>query len=82
MFENMTEEEARRQILESVGEYCDKYHNRKSGFEPGDRITYASRVYDRAEMMNLVDSSLEFWLTAGRYTEQFEKSLVRTFLHL
>ena len=74
MFENMTEEEARRQILESVGEYCDKYHNRKSGFEPGDRITYASRVYDRAEMMNLVDSSLEFWLTAGRYTEQFEKS--------
>ena len=75
MFENMTEEEARRQILESVGEYCDKYHNRKSGFEPGDRITYASRVYDRAEMMNLVDSSLEFWLTAGRYTDQFEKSL-------
>jgi CDP-6-deoxy-D-xylo-4-hexulose-3-dehydrase len=74
MFENMTEEEARRQILESVGEYCDKYHNRKSGFEPGDRITYASRVYDRAEMMNLVDSSLEFWLTAGRYTDQFEKS--------
>ena len=73
MFENMTEEEARRQILESVGEYCDKYHNRKSGFEPGDRITYASRVYDRAEMMNLVDSSLEFWLTAGRYTDQFEK---------
>ena len=71
----MTEEEARRQILESVGEYCDKYHNRKSGFEPGDRITYASRVYDRAEMMNLVDSSLEFWLTAGRYTDQFEKSL-------
>lgn len=74
MFENMTEEEARRQILESVGEYCDKYHNRKSGFEPGDRITYASRVYDRAEMTNLVDSSLEFWLTAGRYTDQFEKS--------
>ena len=74
MYENMTEEEARRQILESVGEYCDRFHNVKREFEPGDRITYASRVYDRAEMTNLVDSALEFWLTAGHYTEQFEKS--------
>lgn len=73
MFENMTEEEARRQILEYVGEYCETYHNRKKDFEPGDRITYASRVYDKEEMTNLVDSSLEFWLTSGRYTEQFER---------
>ena len=74
MYENMSEEEARRRILECVGEYCDKFHNRKKEFEPGDRITYASRVYDRSEMTNLVDSALEFWLTAGRYTDQFEKS--------
>lgn len=73
MFENMTEEEARKQILEYVGQYCDAFHNKKKEFEPGDRINYASRVYDKDEMMNLVDSSLEFWLTAGRYTEQFEK---------
>ena len=38
----------------------------------GDRIPYASRVYDSHEMVNLVDSALEFWLTAGRYAEQFE----------
>lgn len=75
MFENMTEKEAKAQILEFVGEYCDKYHNNKKEFEPGDRITYASRVYDRAEMINLVDSSLEFWLTSGRYTDEFEKKL-------
>ena len=75
MFENMTEQEAKQQILEMVGEYCDKYHNKKKPFEPGDRITYASRVYDKAEMTNLVDSSLEFWLTSGRYTEKFEKKL-------
>ena len=73
MFENMNEEQARAAILESVGKYCDKYHNVKKEFRPGDRITYASRVYDREEMTNLVDSALEFWLTAGRYTDEFEK---------
>ena len=74
MFENMNEKEARQQILESVANYCDKYHNTKGEFSPGDRISYASRVYDREEMTNLVDSALEFWLTSGRYTDEFEKS--------
>ena len=74
MFENMTEEEARKQVLEAVGQYCDKYHNNREPFVKGDRITYASRVYDRDEMTNLVDSSLDFWLTSGRYTEEFERS--------
>ena len=75
MFENMTEQEAKKQILDMVGEYCDTYHNKKKEFEPGDRISYASRVYDSAEMTNLVDSALEFWLTSGRYTDEFEKKL-------
>lgn len=74
MFENMTEEQARKQILESVEQYCRTFHNRKKSFEPGDRITYASRVYDSEEMKNLVDSALEFWLTSGRYTDEFEKA--------
>lgn len=43
----------------------------------GDRIPYASRVYDSQEMMNLVDSALEFWLTAGRYADQFEKNFAK-----
>ena len=73
MFEKKTEKEARAEILEIVKEYCDTYHNQKKSFTPGDRITYASRVYDHEEMCNLVDSALEFWLTAGRYTDQFEK---------
>lgn len=72
MFEGLSEEQARTEILEAVGVYCEKYHTGKV-FEKGDRIPYASRVYDKKEMMNLVDSSLEFWLTAGRYTEEFEK---------
>ena len=77
MFENMTEQEARQKILELTGEYCETFHNKRKGFEPGDRITYASRVYDKDEMVNLVDSSLEFWLTSGRYTDQFEKDLAK-----
>lgn len=72
MFENMEEQQARQAILDSVKEYCDKYH-KKGAYKEGDRIPYASRVYDYEEMTNLVDSALEFWLTAGHYTEQFEK---------
>lgn len=75
MFEGMNEQQAREVILEQVAEYCDKYHNQKKDFTPGDRISYASRVYDSDEMTNLVDSALEFWLTSGRYTAEFEKSL-------
>lgn len=73
MFENMTEEQAKEQILNAVSEYCRHYHNQTSGFKKGDRIPYAARVYDENEMVNLVDSALEFWLTAGRYTDKFEK---------
>ena len=73
MFKNKTEEQAKQQILEMVAEYCDTFHNKKKNFEAGDRIPYASRVYDNKEMCNLVDSALEFWLTSGRYTDEFEK---------
>ena len=74
MFDNKNELEARQEILGIVDEYCKKYHNQKQ-YKEGDRISYASRVYDSKEMMNLVDSALEFWLTAGRYTDEFEKKL-------
>lgn len=74
MFENKTEEQARKEILEIVKSYCEQYHKPKQ-YREGDRIPYASRVYDSEEMCNLVDSALEFWLTSGRYTEEFEKEL-------
>lgn len=72
-FNGKSESEARAEILSLVKEYCDSYHNQKKWRE-GDRISYASRVYDSEEMTNLVDSSLEFWLTSGRYTEEFESA--------
>ena len=71
---------AREEILELVREYCRRYHGSpsnhgsqgKRSYVPGDRISYAGRVYDETEMVNLADSALEFWLTAGRYTTRFE----------
>lgn len=72
IFKNKSEAEARQQILDQVREYYEKYHVKKP-YEQGDRISYAGRVYDAEEMTNLVDASLEFWLTSGRYAEQFER---------
>ncbi|MGN0819584.1 MAG: lipopolysaccharide biosynthesis protein RfbH [Christensenellaceae bacterium] len=63
--------EDRNKILELVKEYYNKYHV-KPEYKEGDRITYAARFYGEEEMVNLVDSSLEFWLTSGRYTDRFE----------
>ena len=73
MFENMKEQEAREQILKMVSSYCDEFHNKNIGFSQGDKISYSARVYDHNEMVVLVDSALDFWLTAGRYTNIFEE---------
>ncbi|MCQ2515302.1 MAG: lipopolysaccharide biosynthesis protein RfbH [Saccharofermentans sp.] len=72
MFENMNEQEARSVILEQVKEYAEKFHAAPE-YKEGDRIPYARRVYGSEEMVNLADSALEFWLTSGRYTDEFEK---------
>jgi len=61
----------RIKILKSVKDYCDRYHK---PYET-EHIHYAKRLYDCEEMVNLVDSSLDFWLTSGRYTDRFEKGL-------
>lgn len=75
MFEQMSREQAEEAILEMVEEYYERYHRPQKEFVQGDRIAYASRVYDSREMRNLVDSALEFWLTSGRYTLEFEEKL-------
>ena len=74
MFEEKTEKEAREEILNQVAEYYNRFHVKKQ-YAAGDKIPYASRVYDSREMVNLVDSALEFWLTSGRYTKEFEQKL-------
>lgn len=75
MLTDNTEKEFRQKILDLVQQYAEQFHVKEKKFEPGQKIPYASRVYDSAEMVNLVDSALEFWLTSGRYTDLFEKKL-------
>ena len=70
----MNEADLRIEILNDVKEYVD-LKEAKSPFCPGDRIPYASRVYDEEEVVNLVEAALEFWLTSGRYTNEFEAKL-------
>ncbi len=69
------EKELRHQAIVAAVEYYKAQHKPKNKFQPGDRIPYAGRVFDEQEIENLIDASLDFWLTAGRYTEQFEKKL-------
>lgn len=76
MFDNMNEQQAREAILAEVAEYAKKYHTKKP-YEEGDRISYAGRVYDDKEMVNLADSALKFWLTSGEYTQKFEKDFAK-----
>ena len=77
MFGEREEEQARQEILDAVAAYCRRFHEKKEPFKEGQKIPYASRVYDHREMVALVDSALEFWLTSGRYTRQFEKELAQ-----
>lgn len=77
MLEDKSEKQAKQQILELVAEYYNIFHAPKKKFSHGDRIPYASRVYDQEEMCNLVDSALEFWLTSGRYTQEFESAMAK-----
>lgn len=67
------EDEARKQIKDLVIKYYHEFKEKKDAFQEGDRITYAARVYDEKEMCALTDAMLDFWLTTGRFAEQFEK---------
>lgn len=68
-------ENVRKKILDLVKDYYLLKHANKE-FSPGKtKINYAGRVYDEKEMINLVDSALDFWLTAGPYARKFEQSM-------
>lgn len=71
-----TEKEIREEIFERVIQLHKL--KEKQAFEPGKtQINYAGRVYDEKEMISLVDASLDFWLTTGRYAKQFEEELAK-----
>ena len=71
-----SEQEAREEIKGLVAEYYNQFKKpeQEKKFEEGDRISYASRVYDEKEMLSLTDATLDFWLTTGRFSDEFEKN--------
>ncbi len=71
------EQEARAQIKSIITAYYHDFKEKKELYQTGDRITYASRVYDEKEMCVLADAMLDFWLTAGKYSENFEKEFAK-----
>lgn len=69
----LTEQQMRDKIKALVTEYYHEFKEKREPFKPGDRITYAARVFDEKEMCALTDATLDFWLTTGRFSDQFEK---------
>ena len=67
-----SEAEAREEIKALVAEYYHAFKESKRAFQPGDKLNYASRVFDEKEMQALTDATLDFWLTTGRFAKQFE----------
>lgn len=72
----MEQDKLKKEILDKVREYYKSKPADK--FEPGkSKVNYSGRVYDEHELSNLVDSALEFWLTTGRYANEFEQRLAK-----
>ena len=88
MEKSVREKELRQQIRDLVMQYYQeiKKPEQEKEYHTGDRISYASRVYDEKEMLSLTDAMLDFWLTTGRFAEQFEKDFAEwigvRFVHL
>lgn len=71
-------DELKEQILSLTREYYREVHSSAGSFEPGKtRINYGGRYFDDSEMANLVDASLDFWLTAGPWAGRFELGLAQ-----
>ena len=67
----------RQRVIDAAVRYYEFKHKKVKPFTPGDRINYAGRVFDEHEIANLIDASLDFWLTAGRYADTFEKEFAK-----
>ena len=71
-------EQIKEQIFKLVREYYDLEHKTKP-YVKGDPVPVSGRVYDEDDLTTLVDSSLDFWLTSGKYAEKFEKEFAKFF---
>ena len=72
-----SEEQARDEIKALIADFYHQFKENKCDFKPGDRINYASRVFDEKEMQSLTEAALDFWLTTGRFSDKFERSFAQ-----
>lgn len=68
-----TEIEMKNLAIQAAIKYYEVKHKTKKDFTPGDYISYGGRCFDEKEIVNLIDSALDFWLTSGKYADEFEK---------
>ncbi len=71
------EEELRQKVLAATKEYYTYQYGEQKSFSEGERISYGGRVFNQQELVNLVDASLDFWLTTGRYCQEFETEFAK-----
>lgn len=72
---NKLEELKRKLIFERVEEFYELFHTKKEFDPENDLLPYSGKIYDSKEMVALTDATLDFWLTSGRFSKQFEKGL-------
>lgn len=76
MIRNDMEKILRGRVIQAAEKYYDfVYKKQNESFKPGDRICYGGRVFDEKELSCLIEASLDFWLTAGRFSSEFENGL-------
>lgn len=73
MMNSDQENTLRGKAVRAAVDYYHAHHGAGKSYNPGDRISYAGRVFDETEIAQLVEASLDFWLTTGRFADQFEK---------
>lgn len=71
------EQQLKQQAIEAAVRYYEIKHKTKKEFTPGDKISYGGRIFDEKEIINLVDSALDFWLTTGTYAAKFEQDFAK-----
>lgn len=71
------EKALRDKAVQAAVDYYNAAHKKDAPFKAGERLPYAGRVFDEKEISALVDASLDFWLTSGRYAARFEKEFAR-----
>lgn len=70
------EKQLRKKAIQAAVRHYRVMHKKKA-FRQGDKISYGGRVFDEKEVSNLIDASLDFWLTSGKYTLEFEKQFAK-----